>query len=160
MRRSGLALLAILGLGLLGLLALGRPGWLARIGLGGDRATLQRLASAFIEDLQFKDFEKAASYHAPEVQAAVDIPFLIERLFLIKPEQLDIMEHEVLRVDIDSSDLRARVKVRVKLKDLTRGNLHDRELMLYFQRAAPDAPWNMQLESSLRQGEAEKNKKH
>ena len=34
------------------------------------------------------------------------------------------------------------------------------EVMLYFHRATPDAPWFMELEDSLRKDEAEEDKKH
>ncbi len=128
--------------------------------LGGERGELRRTALSFWEDVQFKDFERAASYHSPELQDTVDIPFLLQRLFLVKPEQLDIMEIEVVLVDVDSSGLRARVKTRLKLKELTTGRMKDPEVMLYFHRDQPDAPWFMVLEDSLRDAEADENKKH
>ncbi len=128
--------------------------------LGGDRGFLRRAALAFWEDIQFKDFVKAASYHAPEVQGSVDIPYLIERLFGIKPEMLDVMEYEVVLADVDSTGLRARVKTRIKVKILVDGSLAEREVMLYFHRSTPDAPWYMELESSLRALEGEAGKKH
>ncbi|MFN7143050.1 MAG: hypothetical protein ACK4YP_04690 [Myxococcota bacterium] len=128
--------------------------------LGGDRGFVRRAALAFWEDIQFKDFARAASYHAPEVQGTVDIPYLIERLFGIKPEMLDIMEYEVVLADIDSTGLRARVKTRLKVKLLVDGRLAEREVMLYFHRTTADAPWFMELESSLRELEADKDKKH
>lgn len=128
--------------------------------LGGELGQLRRLTLAFWEDVQFKDFESAARYHAPEVQDQVDIPFLLERLFLVKPEGLDLMSYEVVLADIDSSGLRARVKTRLKVKILVKERLMEREVMLYWTRATPQEPWVMNLESSLRQLEAEEGKKH
>ena len=128
--------------------------------LGGDRGELRRTSLSFWEDIQFKDFDKAASYHDPAVQEEVDIPYLIERLFLVKPEALDIMEYEIVLVDIDSTGLRARVKTRLKVKVLAGDRLKEQEVMLYFRRTSAEAPWTMELEESLREAEADKTKKH
>lgn len=128
--------------------------------LGGDRGLVRRTALSFLEDIQFKDFERAAQYHAPDKRETVDIPFLIQRLFQVKPETLDIMEYEVIFADIDSSGNRARVKTRVKVKELTREHIRDQELMLYFERQDARSPWYMKLEDSLRKLEAEEGKKH
>lgn len=130
------------------------------LAIGGDRGWLRRTSLAFWEDIQFKDFAKAASYHAPEVQATVDIPYLIERLFGIKPELLDVMEYEVVLADVDSTGLRARVKTRLKVKILADNSLQEREVMLYFHRKSPADPWYMELETSLRALEADEEKKH
>jgi hypothetical protein len=137
-----------------------RPDLLARIGIGTDSAKLRQLTRSFLEDVQFKDFDRAASYHAPDEQKTVDIPYLLERLFLIKPEQLDIMEYEILFARIDSTGLRGRVKSRVKIKDLVRKKIQNRELMLYYHRASPQAPWYMKLETSLRKLDVDQDKKH
>jgi len=130
------------------------------LAVGGDEGWLRRSSLSFWEDVQFKDFERAATYHAPEVQDEVDIPHLIQRMFLLKPEQLDFMSFEVVLVEVDSTGLRGRVKTRVKVKELTTGKMKEPEVMLYFHRATPDAPWFMELEDSLRKDEAEEDKKH
>lgn len=119
--------------------------------LGGDRGELRRTALQFMEDVQFKDFQRAAAYHAPELIDSVDIPFLIQRLFAVKPEALDIMDYEVVFSELDSSGLRARVKLRVRAKLLLNERIEERELILYFYRDTPDDPWYMKLEDSLRQ---------
>lgn len=82
---------------------------------------------------------------------SVDIPFLIQRLFAVKPEALDFMEYDVVFAEIDSSGLRARVKLRVKAKLLVQERIEERELILYFYRDSTSAPWYMRLEDSLRQ---------
>jgi hypothetical protein len=127
--------------------------------LGGARGELRRLSRSFIEDLQFKDFKRAASYHAPDKQASVDIPFIIQRLFVLKPEALDVMSYQIVFAEVDSTDLRGRVKVRVKFKDLVHGDIRQQELILYYERASRSAPWYMKLEDSLRQLDADKKKK-
>jgi hypothetical protein len=121
------------------------------LALGGDRGALRRIALQFLEDIQFKDFESAASYHAPDLIDSVDIPFLLQRLFAVKPEALDIMGFEIVFADIDSSGLRARVKMRVKAKFLVNELIDEKELVLYFYRDSVDDPWYMKLEDSLRE---------
>lgn len=128
--------------------------------LGGEEGLLRRSSQQFWEDIQFKDFEHAATYHSEARQAEVDIPYLLERIFLVKPELLDIMSYEIVMADVDSTGLRARVKTRVKVKDLVRERVDDREMMLYWKREDMASPWTMDLETSLRRLEAEKDKKH
>lgn len=158
-RISLIGLLILVVSGVAGVL-ISRPDLLVRVGLGGDSATLMRISRSFLEDIQFKDFNKAASYHSPDEQDHVDIPFLLERLFFVKPEQLDVMEYEVLFVKIDSSGLRARSKVRIKVKNLLKGEINERELMLYFLRENQQSPWFMKLESSLRGLKGDEKKLH
>ncbi len=119
--------------------------------LGGDRGELRRVALQFLEDIQFKDFVSAAGYHAPDVQDSIDIPFLIQRLFTVRPEALDIMDYDVAFAEIDSGGLRARVKLRVKVKLLLKALIKEQDVILYFQRDSVDDPWYMKLEDSLRQ---------
>jgi len=127
--------------------------------LGGARGELRRLSRSFLEDIQFKDFKRAAGYHAPDKRDSVDIPFIIQRLFVQKPEALDIQSYTIVFAEIDSTDNRGRVKTRVKVKDLVRSQIREQELILYWERAGRGAPWYMKLEDSLRNLEAEKGKK-
>ena len=73
---------------------------------------------------------------------------------------LDIMEYEVVFAEIDSTGLRARVKTRLKVKELARGNIREQEIILYFHRESPTSEWYMMLESSLRALESDDDKKH
>ena len=120
------------------------------LALGGDRGALRRIALAFLEDVQFKDFVSAANYHAPDLIDSVDIPFLLQRLFAVKPEALDIMDYDIVFAELDSSNLRARVKVRIKVKLLLDETIQEREFILYFDRDSTGEPWYMKLEDSLR----------
>jgi hypothetical protein len=128
--------------------------------VGGSRGLLRRTSLKFWEDIQFKDFKRAARYHSPELQETVDIPFLLQRLFFVKPEALDIMNYEVMFADMDTSGNRGRVKSRIKVKDLSRGEIRDQEVMLYYERADARAPFYMKLEDSLRNQEATSGKKN
>ena len=127
--------------------------------LGGDRGELRRTTRSFIEDIQFKDFKRAATYHEPEKQSRIDIPFIIQRLFMIKPEALDIMSCEIVFAELDSTGNRGRVKARVKAKELGRGDIRTQEFILYYERAGRGDPWYMKLEDSLRNLEAIRGKK-
>jgi hypothetical protein len=128
--------------------------------LGGEEGDLRRIVTSFWEDIQFKDFDKAASYHAPDTQAGVDIPYLLERLFALKPELLDVLSAEIVLVDVDSSGLRSRVKTRLRVNNLAEAKLYEKEVMLYFKRADPASPWLMDLQTSLRELDVDKDKKH
>lgn len=130
------------------------------IPVGGDLGELRRTSMTFWEDIQFKDFDRAATYHSPEKQESVDIPFLIQRLFAVKPEALDVMSYEIVLADIDSTGNRGRVKTRVKVKILVDEKIREKEVMLYFHRADAASPWYMELEDSLREVKADQEKIH
>ena len=130
------------------------------LSLGGSRGELRAVSMRFMEDITYKDFESAASYHDPLIQEQVDIPYLIQKLFKVKPEAMNFIDHEVLFAKLDSSQLRARVKMRVKVEFLGNKQIRDQELMLYFERENLKAPWYMKLEDSLRRVSAQKGKKN
>ncbi|MCP4107133.1 MAG: hypothetical protein GY749_16595 [Desulfobacteraceae bacterium] len=113
-----------------------------------DKKILADMALSFLEDIKFKDFKKAASYHHPEDQKKADIPKLIERLFKIKPELMDIMEYNILETSLDSSKTRARIKVKAKVHILNSDKIKDPEMMLFFHKK--EEKWYMELESSLK----------
>ena len=150
MKRSSLLfLLVVLGLAawFAGDAQWGRP--LFKNLFSGELSSLDESSLSFMEDLRFKDFEKAASYHHPDDREKVDIPKLIERLFRIKPEFLDIMDYQVLDSALDSSGTRARIKMKAKVHVLNRDDIREPEFLLYYHR--DDAGnWYMELESSLR----------
>ena len=158
---TALLLLVVLTGGYLGVAHVsGGVFWTMGLALGGDRGALRRIALSFLEDIQFKDFVSAGSYHAPDTRDSVDIPFLIQRLFTVRPEALDIMDYDVVFAEIDSGGLRARVKLRVKLKLLLNALIEEREIILYFQRDSVDDPWYMRLEDSLRELSPDSTKQH
>jgi hypothetical protein len=73
-----------------------------------DAEELRQLAYSFLEDIQYKDFDQAASYHTWEDQWQADIPRLIERLFAVKPEQLNVRDIAITQVTLDRAGRRAR----------------------------------------------------
>ena len=113
-----------------------------------DLARIEEISLAFMEDIKFKDFNKAASYHSPEDQEEVDIPKLMEQLFKIKPELLDVMEYTILDSTLDSTGTRGRVKMKAKVNVLNSGKIKNPEFILYYKKEGDK--WFMELESSLR----------
>lgn len=112
-----------------------------------EKSKLQDLMISFLEDIQFKDFQKAASYHSSEDQKNANIPKLIEEKFKIKPELMDIREYQIEDVDIDRSGNRARIRTMTHVKILNSDELRDIESIFYWHKT--DGVWNMQLKSSL-----------
>lgn len=112
-----------------------------------DERIVNQKSMSFLEDLKYKDFAKASTYHSPEDQKKANIPRLIQRLFLVKPELLDIMEYRILDTDFDSSGNRARVKIRSKVHVLNTNEIRNPEAILYYHKK--DGNWYMELESSL-----------
>lgn len=163
MRKTFVAFVVVLllGGGVLGVLgAKGRLPLGVMQALGGDEAAITDIALRFLADLKFKDFAQAASYHEESLRQTVDIPYLIQRVFAVKPEFLEVMDYEVLYADVDGGGRRARVKNRIKVKTLNQGDIRDVELMLYFHRDGPGQPWHMKFEDSLRQVKPEEGKEH
>ncbi len=113
-----------------------------------DLARIEEISLTFMEDIKFKDFDKAASHHSPEDRKEVDIPKLIQRLFKIRPELLDLMEYSVLDSSLDSTGTRGRVKMKTKVNVLNSGKIRNPEFILYYMKQG-DA-WYMELASSLR----------
>ncbi len=118
------------------------------LALNQDKDILSGKITSFLEDVEYKDFKKAATYHNAEDQKNANIPKLIEEKFFVKPEFLDIMKYEVKDIEIDSSGKRSKVKTRTIFKVLNTGEVKDMEMIFYFQKA-DDGQWYMQLKSSL-----------
>ncbi len=114
-----------------------------------DAAYLEQRTLDFLEDIRFKDFDQAASYHSVEDRKTVKVADLIERIFMIKPEFLDILRYEILSVELDRSGTRGRVKTRTVVKVLNTGEIREPEILFYWHKEPRDG-WVMKLESSLR----------
>jgi len=113
-----------------------------------DRKIIEDMSLSFLEDIKFKDFDNAATYHSPEDQKNADIPKLIQRLFKVKPEALDIMEYEILETTLDSTKKRGRVKLKAKVGLLNTDKIENPEMILYYHKK--NEKWFMELESSLK----------
>jgi len=140
--------LVALAIGLLVLNSRNSSVSIALTGSSADRKFVTQQSIKFLEDLQFKDFQRAASYHSNEDRKKVNIPILIERMFQVKPETLDILRFEVQKVDIDSTGQRAKVKTKTYCKILNANEFREPEIILYWFKD-PTEGWVMELESSL-----------
>ena len=68
---------------------------------------VQQLGRQFMEDIEFKDWDRAASYHTWAEKQEADIPEQIRRLFGIKPEQLHIENVRLMGVDISEDEAKS-----------------------------------------------------
>lgn len=116
--------------------------------VSGNTQELVKASQSFMEDLKYKDFKAAGKYSLPEQQNKYDIAKLIEHLFQIKPEFLDIYNYEVLSTDYDRSGQRARVHLKTDIKVLNTKEEKSPEVILYYKKQ--DGKWYMDLASSLR----------
>jgi len=107
----------------------------------GEVGLLRDMSQSFMEDLQFKDFRSSKLYSHELDQHRLDIGATLERLFLIKPEFLDILDFKLVRTDIDASGDRAKVLVRVRFKKLNlKKEVEEAEIVLYWIKRHPDCP--------------------
>ncbi len=105
----------------------------------GKTAVVNTLAEKFFSDVQFKDFRQAALYHHKLERDRVDIGRTIEKLFLMKPEMIDIREFRILKSEIDGN--RARVHMNTKFQRLNvKKEPEEGEIVLYFLKRNPDCP--------------------
>lgn len=158
MKKVGLVLLLLLVLGG-GLLVAQQRGLLSG---NPDTVLLRSLAQHFMEDLQYKDFDKAALYHTYEDQQKADIGKLIHRMFLVKPEQLNIRNIRIVAVDFDSSGNRARTFVTCTNELLNSGDKKKDEknrakqveaILYWHRRPAREAyPSDEELKAALEAG--------
>lgn len=116
--------------------------------LNAQTREVTELGRQFMEAVQYKDFKAAAQLSPPEDREKADVPKLIERLFLVKPEQLQIDKVQLLTADVDTTGKRARTKFGTDVKLLNSAELRHPEVMLYW-RKAQDGKWYMDLASSL-----------
>lgn len=135
MRKTSIAtLIVVLVCGVVAFVMLGG-------GLNPERRLVDRLSMDFMEDLQFKDFRRSASYHHKLEHDRVDVGQMLEKFFLIKPESLDIQSYRIVKSEVDSTGDRARVHVRTRVHRLNmKKEPEDAELILYWMKRNPDCP--------------------
>ena len=113
-----------------------------------DRRIVQDLSTKFMEDIQFKDFRSSALYHHELEQDRVDIGKAIERLFLVKPEMLNIQDFRIVRTEIDSTSRRARVLVNSRFRRLNIDEEpEEADLQLFWIRRHPQCPLGSDCEA-------------
>ncbi|MBF0408943.1 MAG: hypothetical protein HQM10_16460 [Candidatus Riflebacteria bacterium] len=112
-----------------------------------DRMYIYESTLEFLESVKYKDFKTAASFHHPDKFKERDVPKLIESRFFVKPELLDLANHEVLHVDVNSRGDRARARCRATVKVLNTKEIRDLDIIFYWMKES--SKWYMTLESSL-----------
>jgi hypothetical protein len=150
-------LVVLLGFGSMAASKMSKVGLLSLF-VSEEQQVLLELCSDFLEAIKFKDFSAAADFHNELDRAKADIPKLIERLFKIKPEFLNIRDLRVLSAEIDSTGNRAitrfnsNVEILNSLKQGRRAEegrkQRDVEGVLYWRKE--DGRWVLKLESSLK----------
>lgn len=118
-----------------------------KVPFDSDKMTINDSTLSFLEAVKFKDFNRAASFHHPDTLQEKDVPKLIEKKFMIKPEALDISAFEIVRVDLDSARSRGKALCSVTVKALNTDKRRDIEIIFYWMKR--DEAWYMTLESSL-----------
>jgi hypothetical protein len=143
-----LFLLALLVVGVVGFFYASSEGYLGGLsGSGDDKREIRDKTIRFFECLKFKEFKEASAFHNEEDQEAADIPSMIEDLFQVPPEYLDIQDIALMYVEIDSSGILAKSKTRCHAKELNTGQEKDHEVILYWKKEADQ--WFLKLRSSL-----------
>lgn len=108
---------------------------------------LHGLAKEFLQDIKFKDFTSAGAYHTWGDSQKENIPQLIERLFAIKPELLDLHDYEVTKVELDETGLRARTLFKAHYRVLNSARNKDEKdedkvlegILYWHKRPEPEA---------------------
>lgn len=107
----------------------------------GSAGLVEKLASSFMEDLQFKDFRSTQLYSHGLDKDRVDIGKAIERLFLTKPEFLDILDYKIVRTELDDSGKRAKIVIRTRFKILNKDKKpREGYWILYWIKRHPECP--------------------
>jgi len=107
----------------------------------GEAGVVRDLSEQFVQDLQFKDFRSSSLYSHDLDRDRLDIGRTLEKLFLVKPELLELMRYEVVSTDIDDSGERARTKVRVVYKKLNISKEpEEKDVLIYWLKRHPDCP--------------------
>lgn len=115
--------------------------------LSSDTQSMVTKSLSFMEDIRYKDFDASAQYSLPEQRGKYDLAALVEGLFKVKPEFLDVQSYEVLSTDLDSQGERARVHMKANVKLLNTDELREPELILYFKKQSGE--WYMDYATSL-----------
>lgn len=143
-----LALLAFIVVAVVGFFYASSEGYVGGLsGSGEDKREIREKTIRFFECLKFKEFEEAAAFHNEEDQKDANISSMIEDLFHIPPEYLDIQDIALMYVEIDSSGILAKSKTRCHAKELNTGQEKDHEVILYWKKESDN--WYLKLRSSL-----------
>jgi len=112
-----------------------------------DIHIVKQQTERFFECVKFKEFDEASNYHNEVDREAANIPKMIEDLFKVPPEYLDIQDIYVLFADIDSGGQLAKSKTRCVVHLLNSDEIRKPEVILYWKKEGDQ--WFLKLRSSL-----------
>ena len=110
-----------------------------------DRKILRDQSYRFWECIKFKSFDQAAEFDRDEDKETT--ARLIERIFRVKPENLDLQRVDIVTVDIDGTGLLASTKARLEGEILNPKKPTEIEVKLYWEKQGEG--WELKLRSSL-----------
>ncbi|MDP6114480.1 MAG: hypothetical protein QGG53_21670 [Planctomycetota bacterium] len=116
-------------------------------GLQNDRQIIIQQTKRFFECVQFKEYAEAGNFHNAADRKDANIPKMIESLFKIPPEQLDIQEYNIVFGEVDTSGLLGRVNTRCVVRTLNVNDVQKPEIILYWKKEGEN--WYLKLLSSL-----------
>ncbi|MDA0838694.1 MAG: hypothetical protein O3B01_24725 [Planctomycetota bacterium] len=116
-------------------------------GLQSDRQIIIQQTRRFFECVKFKEYAEAGNFHNATDRKDANIPKMIESLFKVPPEQLDIQEYNVVFGEVDTSGLLGRVKTRCVVRTLNVNDVRKPEIILYWKKEGEN--WYLKLRSSL-----------
>ena len=102
----------------------------------------------FFECIKFKEFDEAAGFHNEADRKESDIPKMLEEIFHVPPENLDINNVYVVASEIDSSGVLGKVKLQMSVKVLNSGKQKNPEVNLFWKKE--NSLWFLKLKSSLK----------
>ena len=114
-----------------------------------QKSIVKHQALRFWEDIKFKDINSASKILSGENNKNKEIIAFLERIFQQPPERLDIVTCEILKVEIDSTQKRARVKLKVIANNLVTGSELQPEVMMFFYKNSKLETWLLELKSSF-----------
>ncbi len=111
-----------------------------------DKKILRDKSYRFWECIKFKSFDQAAEFDASQDKETT--ARLIERIFRVKPENLDVQEVDVMHEDLDRTGKLGRTKTRLTGEMLNPKKPMQIEVMLFWEKEGEE--WWLKLESSLK----------
>lgn len=113
-----------------------------------EQHAVREQSMRFFECIQFKEFDEAAEFHNEKDRKNSDIPKMMEDMFKMPPENMDINNIYIVATDIDSSGDLARVKLQMSVRVLNSNKRKNPEVNLFWKKE--NDKWYLKLKSSLK----------
>lgn len=119
------------------------------ISIGGEKAKLRTEVLKFWEDVKFRDLRSAANYLPAQQRDPAKIIGFLTQIFKAPSESLDLISYKVELLEIDSTELRGRIKMHLTANNLATQEPLDVATMLFFYREADGQQWYLELGNSF-----------